>query len=152
MLEINITHHDIIIKTKKEIKETTKSWDTSKWQENIDSKSSLQLYNQRKTEIKEVTFHDNRPSSIILLKDSKLPAATRQKKTHQSCKICHGENETLEHFLLYCPAYQTERLKTYDLQQPNEENVNQITFLFSERNIEKRRTFCGVCGKHEMDI
>ena len=67
---------------------------------------------------------------------------TTEKETNEdtSCKICHAGNETFENFLLYCPAYQVERQKTYDIQQPYGESVDEIigTFLFCEGNIENK--------------
>ena len=45
------------------------------------------------------------------------------------------------HFLLHCPAYQVERQKTFELQQPYGERENLIigTFLFSASNIENKK-------------
>ncbi len=39
-------------------------------------------------------------------------------RMRKQCILCGAENEKLEHFLLWCPAYSEERQKNVDLQQP----------------------------------
>ncbi len=144
MHETNITHYDIMNKNKQKLQEITKTWGTTEWQQNISNKSSLQVYRAWKTKIKEAQCYDNRPSSIIQYKARAncLPLHDRKRHTNENttCNICQAENETLIHFLLHRPAYQTERSKAHELQQPYEENPEQIigTSLFSEKCIEDK--------------
>ena len=143
--EINITHNDITQKTKEELKETTRIWDTNKWREEMENKSSLSIYRHWKKDIKEAECYDNRPSSTIMYKARAncLPLHDRKRHTNEdtSCKVCSAENETLEHFLLWCPAYQEKRKECIDLQQPYRENVCSIigAFLFRENDIENKK-------------
>ncbi len=50
------------------------------------------------------------------------------------CKLCGEEKEDLVHFLLWCPAYATERAESQILQQPYEEEVLG-KLLFENNNI-----------------
>jgi hypothetical protein len=55
-----------------------------------------------------------------------------------SCDLCGSEREDLDHFLLWCPAYITERSKQPLLQQPYVEDRKDTigSFLFLEENVE----------------
>ncbi len=57
------------------------------------------------------------------------------------CDMCGALNEDLRHFLLWCPAYCEERGKIIRLQQPYEEDEDDIigSYLFEERNIEETK-------------
>ena len=59
------------------------------------------------------------------------------------------------HFVLFCPEYKEERQKVLELQQPYEENEEQILgkFLFSEENIEeKKETLYQMWRRREKSI
>ena len=53
-------------KTKDELKNMIRSWDTRKWRKELDTKTSLTVYRQQKIEIQEESCYDNRESSVIL--------------------------------------------------------------------------------------
>ncbi|RUM32355.1 MAG: hypothetical protein DSY42_01165, partial [Aquifex sp.] len=54
---------------------------------------------------------------------------------------CEEEKEDLKHFLLWCPAYSEERKKNLRLQQPYEEEEENIIgkFLFDNIKIEEAK-------------
>ncbi len=46
------------------------------------------------------------------------------------CKFCDAEKEDFQHFLLICPEYKDERKNIIELQQPHEENTDNIIGSF----------------------
>ncbi len=57
-----------------------------------------------------------------------LPLNDRKRRENQEtiCKFCDAETEDLEHFLLICPEFKEERENIIELQQPYEENTDNI--------------------------
>ncbi len=141
--ETNITLHDISSLSKDHLKEKTRQWDTQKWKEEVNSKHTLNTYQQWKSDLKE-SFYDNRPASVIFYKAKAncLPQNDRKRHTNENeqCGLCGAEKEDLEHFILWCPAYTDIRTYTTELQQPYTENTQNIIghFLFDQQNIYKK--------------
>ncbi len=46
-------------------------------------------------------------------------------------KICDQQQEDLEHFILICPAYKEQRMRTRKLQQPYQEDKINLIALFN---------------------
>ena len=51
---------------KNDVKDKVREMDDKRWQEEIQGKSSLKIYEEEKKEIKEELMYDNRPCSIIM--------------------------------------------------------------------------------------
>ncbi len=63
-------------------------------------------------------------------------------KTLHASKTCdQQQEEDLEHFILICPAYQEQRMRTRKLQQPyQEDKINVIgKVLFEKEGIEEKK-------------
>ena len=133
--------------TKMDIERRAKKWDSKKWEDEVKERTSLGMYKEWKTEIKEDLVYDNKPASMVLFRarTATLPLNDRKRHTGQSteCVICGCEKEDLKHFLLDCPdeGISQERCKTILLQKPMRENQETImgTFLFESENIEEKK-------------
>ena len=142
-----------------EVKEKVREMDSKRWQEEIQGKSSLKIYEEEKKEIKEEQMYDNRPSSVIMNRAKANCLKLNERNRHQGgevgCKLCGANIENLEHFLLECEALGEERERIKELQQPYEENKKKImgVVLFKEKGIEKRReNIYHTWGKREKKL
>ena len=54
MEEVNMKYERLMKCTVKEIKQRMNDWDTEKWKKEMDNKTSLEIYRERKNNIKEV--------------------------------------------------------------------------------------------------
>ena len=129
--------------TRSEIEKSLLEWDTIKWKEGMAQKSSLEIYRQNKEKVGQVDYmYDNRPNSIIFFqaRTNSLPLHNRVKFLREDsiCPVCGNENENLEHFILFCAGYREERKKILGLQQPYQENkeqiIGKILFEFNNRS------------------
>ena len=88
--------------TRQDLVNKARQIDSEKWNEEVQSKTSLTLYREWKKEVKEDLVYDNRPSSIILFKarTATLPLNERKRHIGQSteCDLCGSELENTEHF------------------------------------------------------
>lgn len=143
--EIGSSYREAEVKTIGELKEKTRLWDTEKWREEKESKTSLTIYNEWKKQIQEETVYDNKPSSVIWFKarTNCLPLKERKRFINENtkCDLCEIESETLEHFMLRCPEYSERRSQIIELQQPYIENTSKIigNFLFNRRSAEQKK-------------
>ena len=135
--------------SKNEIKGKINKWDTMKWREEMDAKSSLAIYRQYKTTIGgEDRAYDNRPSSIILYKAraNVLPLNDRNRFQNPNastiCSICNNGVEDLAHFILWCSAFSHVRENDAYLQQPYIEDKNLLigNYLFKNEDVDKVKT------------
>ena len=129
--------NDIRVKKKEYIDKDIKEWDAKQWTEEVNSKSSLQLYQAGKRHIKEDTTYDDTPESTILFqaRTNSLPLEDRKRhsKEETSYRLCRTETENLEHFILNCKNLMNVRNNVRNLQRPHAENKLQIMrdFLFN---------------------
>ncbi len=75
--------------------------------------------------------------TVLLLNDRK-----RFQNESTECKVCHnGSNETLQHILLACTAYTDLRQNTPELQQPYQENKNDVikNLIFNNESMEMKK-------------
>ena len=97
---------------KNEVKDNTREMDDKRWQEEIQGKSSLEIYEEEKKEIKEELMY-NRPSSVIMYRARTNCLKLNDRNRHQGgevgCKLCGANIEKLEHFLLECEKLGEER-------------------------------------------
>ena len=72
-----------------------------------------------------------------------LPLNDRKRHSGEStaCEMCAEENEDLKHLILFCPAYIKERQMAIQLQQPYNEDKNDIIgrFLFKTEDMEEKK-------------
>ncbi len=119
--------------TKVNIINQMKETDTC-WTEDLNEKTSVMLYKQCRKEIGgQEEVYTNDPASEILFKCKshtiRLNDENRFKNEKTQCILCGAENENLEHFLLWCPAYSEEGQKNVDLQQPyTNEGIGDLLF------------------------
>lgn len=60
------------------------------------------------------------------------------------CDVCVAEEEDLQHFLLECLEFREEKEETIKLQQPSEENQNEVIekkLLLTQKELKKRRLY-----------
>ena len=101
-----------------------------------------------KKEIKEevVGLYDNTYSSVILFgarsNTLNLNTENRHRGGNTTCNFCRDVEENLVYFMMLCPEFREIRQKCVELQQPYEEDFNQVVgkFLFKEENIETKKT------------
>ena len=111
----------------------------------MNSKPSLQLYRNWKREVKEEVVYDNTYSSVLLFKARSNTLNVNLKNRHRGgstiCNFCKDVEESLEHFVMLCPEFAEIRQNCVELQQPYEEDHNQVLgkFLFKEDNIENKK-------------
>ena len=138
---------DIERNSKQEIKRIFTDWDTEQWKQEIQSKSTLQIYRSHKDTIEEEHVYDNRPSSGIWFRARtntlQLNDRNRHSNKETNCLNCGHQSivETIEHFILDCTTYNSERQQFIELQQPYNENKDKVIgqFLFSKVNLEKKK-------------
>ena len=156
MHEINVKFSNIAKLSKEKLKEKMKDWNTRQWKQELETKTTLHIYNNFKEAIKEEEVYDNCEASIILYRAwaNCLPLYDQRQHTGEDMtrRVCSQENmmETLEHFILECPALTEERNKATKLQQPYQEDRARIIgkFLFEKCNMEEKK-FYTKCGKGE---
>ena len=127
--------------TKESISNKMKELDTACWKEELNEKSSVIHYKKWRKEIGgQEEVYTNEPASEILFKcrtnTLKLNDRKRFKRESMKCNLCSEENEDLEHFLLWCPAYSLERSASLRLQQPYKEDIIG-ELLFENEEIEE---------------
>ena len=124
--ETNIRETEVINISKLKIKKVVNELDTRRWKQELEEKSSVKLYKENKTEIKEVSIYDNTPSSITLFKCRTNTLQLNDRKRFSGgdtkCIACDDENENLEHFILYCERYQCVRNNSNLFKRPYTEN------------------------------
>lgn len=149
--KVGISIHRVERITRRELEECLREWDTRRWSEGMDKKTSLQLYRQHKKKIGEVDhMYDNRPASTLLFqaRTNSLPLGNCiyfLRGGDNKCPVCGGEKEDLEHFLLYCEGYSEERKQLCKLQQPYNQDKEQIIKnvlyeLENKRDVENTKT------------
>ena len=67
-----------------------------------------------------------------------LNIINRHNNGNVNCVFCVDQEETIAHFLLFCQEYNEERQKILTLQQPYEEDLEEVIgkLLFEEERIE----------------
>ena len=100
--------------TPMEINRTVNEYDESQWKRELELKSTISIYRNEKTSIREEKIYENDEASTILFRarSNTLQLEWRQRFTDGDvkCKICNeGEEETLLHFVEKCVALQDTR-------------------------------------------
>ena len=138
---------DIERNSKQEIKQIFTNWDTAQWKQEIQNKSTRRIYGNHKDTIEEEHVYDNRPSSGIWFRARSNTLQLNDRNIHSNketnCPNCGPQNiiETIEHFIIDCTTYNSDRQQLIELQHPYNENGDKVIgqFLFSKVNLEKKK-------------
>ena len=109
MQDLNINLLQLLEKSKKEIKNMVQKRDTEKWRADLRSKATLNIYSSFKNNIKgDLTYYNDESSRLLFLcRSNTLKLNWRNRFVNPQngtiCDICREEDETIEHFLLFCP-------------------------------------------------
>ena len=140
MEKVSLSYTELRNLSKTKMKEKIKVWETKKWREEVEEKSSLVIYKRWKNEMKsEETLYDNRPASVIFYKarTNNLNLNDRNRHTNgdTKCIMCGCDMEDLIHFILWCQGYWEMRIKEPLFQQPYvEDEVYLVGQLLFEKN------------------
>ena len=124
--------------SKHSLKKHIRKWDDRQWKEELEAKSSIELYRTCKPAIKEDMIYDNTASSVVLFqaRSNTLPLGARKRYTDEetTCELCKQGEEDQYHFMLECTQLSEERLKIPPLQRPHPEDPKEVLkyFLFNE--------------------
>ena len=129
MEKLQLRKEDLITMENLKLKEIIRKYDELKWREDISEKSTLYIYRRFLTRIVEVKGFDNSTDSNIMMR-ARLNVLRVMARCYGSdgdglCLLC-GVEETSEHFLLWCGAYDKIRSKCILLQQPYEMDTSRI--------------------------
>lgn len=138
------------------IKDRIQDWDLKNWQKEIQEKSSLKIYKNCKQELKgEEKLYDNKTSSAIMFQartnNLNLNDRKRFNGEETKCFMCEGENENLNHFILWCRGYEEERRGNLLTQQPYIEDEDKLIgeLLFGEKKEEVKELIYKFWKKRE---
>ena len=129
-----------------QVKKMISKWDTECWREEMEKKSTLEIYRKFKVEIGEVSYFNDEESRIyfqVRTNTLKLNYWRRHTDRKIECELCGGEKEDLEHFLLDCTELEEERREIIKLQRPQEEDRQRIIgeLLFGYGNNERQNIY-----------
>ena len=142
MDQLNINKNQLMNKTDQQIKDVVNKKDTERWRTEKNSKTTLELYNKFKNNIKnESNLYDNSEESIILFKakTNTLPLYWRNRYQQNIndiellCPLCKRNIETLHHFLLECAELMNIRQKYNFCQSENQDKILENTLCFNEQ-------------------
>ena len=123
---------------KNEIDKRAYEYDKAMWLQELEKKSTLTIYKQHKTDIKEENFYDNSYKSILMYRarSNTLQLGWRKRYIREdvSCQLSRtGKEESLEHFLIQCRALEDIRIH-FGLQDPQ---LSKILLFEEDGEIEK---------------
>ncbi len=111
----------------------------------LKKKHSFCSTSPRRSSSPHFTVYNNDQASEILFKSrtNNLRLNDRRRFWNEptTCDMCGAELEDLRHFMLWCPAYAQERVKSERLQQPYSEEEEDIIgqYLFENKLIEEAK-------------
>ena len=92
MVEIGMKNEDWETMSKDDIKKKVREYDNKRWNENLEEKTSLEVYKKYKKKVEESNCYDNSKDSELLFKARAnvlvLEDLKRHKKENTDCKIC----------------------------------------------------------------
>ena len=100
----------------KDLMNLIRSYDSNKWLEELNEKSTLSVYKMFKSSIQQEGFYDNTFESLLLFRGRsntlKLNWRRRFEGGDTHCELCtSGAEETLEHFMVQCSGLNDVRRK-----------------------------------------
>ena len=143
--ELKIDWKDIYEMTKEDINKMMKEYDTKKWREKLEEKSTLKYYKEGKEKMGYEGCYRNNVESMLYaqarLNALKLEEAVgRGNRYHnQTCRLCGLEKEDLLHFVLKCPMLEKRRNKEIMNNEIDEPEEKLIHFLYKQKNHQEKR-------------
>merc|ERR1711874_99257 len=112
---LGITWDELQKMSKEELKSRVKSYDTEKWQESLEAKSTQKYYLQGKQDFwYDFCYRNNYDSTFLArarLNALKLQEQIGRGKTNYdaTCKLCKSGKEDMAHFLIDCEELEEDR-------------------------------------------
>lgn len=151
MSKIDINIAQINSLSKNSVIEKIKKWDTNQWKQELQTKSTLYIYNLYKTVIKEETWVDNTLGSQLIIRGRTntltLNWRNRFQNKSEQCPCCNSEIETLEHYILDCEEYSDIRQNysfLHNIENQNRSNIIANILVFetlATDEIENRKEY-----------
>ena len=137
MEQLGINKEQLKVQTDQQTKDAVTCKDTERWTAERNSKSSLEIYNKYKINVKEEDgLYDNSEESVLLFRarTNTLPLFWRNRfkqnatEEDQLCPLCKMNVETLQHFLLRCTKLMHIRIR-YNFWDDGDHNKTLETML-----------------------
>merc|ERR1711895_246736 len=137
---LGITWDELQKMSKEELKSRVKSYDTEKWQESLETKSTQKYYLQGKQNFGyDFCYRNNYDSTFLArarLNALKLEEQIGRGKTNYdaTCKLCKTDKEGMAHFLIDCKELEEDR--DYNLIRNSSESSGDrmVELLFNTEN------------------
>ena len=114
---LDINFNNINRMSKQEIRVLARHFDTTKWEKEIEKKTSIPIYRRFKTQIKEEQIYRNDFSSRLLVqaRSNTLRLNIEKRFTNERtvCDLCNIEEENMSHFILRCKKLDSCRNKRF---------------------------------------
>ena len=113
--ELGISWDALLKMSKEELKKRIRNYDTEKWHEGLESKSTMKHYAQGKTKFGyEFCYRNNFNSTFLArarINSLKLEEHKGRGNPHydKTCKLCKGGIEDIVHFLIDCKELEEDR-------------------------------------------
>ena len=111
--KIGITYNELINMSRSQVDKKVKEYDSTLWEREMSTKSSLRIYRKYKKAIKEEKCYDNRNSSVLLFQartnSLNLDGHKKNKIQERVCKLCNKEDEDILHFIFKCKRLEGKR-------------------------------------------
>ena len=113
--ELGISWDALLEMSKEELKKRIRNYDTEKWHEGLESKSTMKHYAQGKTKFGyEFCYRNNFNSTFLArarINSLKLEEHKGRGNPHydKTCKLCKGGIEDIVHFLIDCKELEEDR-------------------------------------------
>ena len=147
---VGLSTAELEVMNKSTLKRHMQDWDNRQWKEELEARTSIEVYRMAKTAIREDPIYDNTPASVVLFRarSNTLPLGTRKRYVGEdtTCALCGDGEETQYHFILECIQLSEERLGIPRLQKPHPEDTTQVLkdFLFNENQEEMEHNKTGL--------
>jgi hypothetical protein len=111
------------------------------------------MYKKLRKNIEEGSVYDNVYSPVVLFRARTNTLQLEDRRRFGDgcmvCRMCGAEMENLYHFILWCPELGEERSSIVQLQQPYQEDEEDIVgrFLFDEEEMEEKKKSMGQLWK-----
>ena len=150
MVEIGMRDEDWETMSKDDIRMKVREYDNKKWSENLEERTSLEVYKKYKKKVEEENCYDNSKDSELLFKARAnvlvLEDLKRHKKENTDCKICNmGEREDLGHFVLRCEKLEWVRNRRLFTEGTEVDRLGRL--LFEKEKIEEVKRMLGKMWK-----
>ena len=151
--KIGISFEELIEMGKEEVKRKVRDYDSKKWKEGLEKKTSVKIYKKYKKEIKEDRIYNNKMSSKILFQARANCMGINNRFRHVEgketrCDLCGNCVEDLGHFLIECESLKDKRnieIMNRNKSENKDEWMGRI--LWEEKDIEGVKEMLGEMWK-----